>query len=142
MHAVNIGPYVRERTAHQVPVFVAVAVLSIPITMVCAKSLGVLGSGIAMVSLYSIQAVLLNWVSQRLYAFRLEYRRIALVLGGFVVGYAMTAWLFGSLGPVAGAIVRPLSFLAFTGGTLLAAGFFREMGQQVSIASLVSMGRR
>lgn len=134
-HAVNIGPYVREKTLHQVPVFVTVALLSIPITLGCAKALGVVGAGSAMLSLYLIQGVLLNRMSQRLYSFRLEYGRMALVLTVLAIGYVAAAWLFAGVGVVAAAFVRPLFFLGFTGAILSAVGFFRETGLRLPIAS-------
>ena len=80
MYPLNIGPYVLEQPAKQVPVFVASGILITIVGIVMVRWWGAVGGALALLLVYVVQAVLLARVSQRLYRVDFEWARLGRVV--------------------------------------------------------------
>ncbi|CAN5586823.1 hypothetical protein BH11MYX1_BH11MYX1_40310 [soil metagenome] len=81
-YPLTIGPYVLERTRQVIPVYVGALVLIIVIGLPATLYGGIAGAAIALSAVYALQALALAWVSQRMYALPIEWRRLAVVVAG------------------------------------------------------------
>jgi O-antigen/teichoic acid export membrane protein len=81
-YPLTIGPYVLERTRDVIPVYAGALVLIIVLGWPATGAGGIMGAAVALTAVYVIQGVALAWVSQRMYALPIEWRRLAVVVAG------------------------------------------------------------
>jgi O-antigen/teichoic acid export membrane protein len=124
MHAVNIGPYVRERTGAQVPVLVATAAVAIALCAVLTGRYGVRGAALGLAGSYLFQAVLLHIVSQRLYPIVVQSRRLTAVLTAVTVAFALASQVPGDMTWPLMVLLRGAGFLFVAVAVLWVTGFF------------------
>lgn len=98
MYPINIGPYVKESTRRVLPVFALATGGSLVFGCMFTLWWGVRGAAIALLSVYAVQNMLLSKVSNALYPFELEWRRIVKTTIALSGGYTVAAILLPSLG--------------------------------------------
>lgn len=81
-YPLTIGPYVLERTRQVIPVYVGALGLIVVLGWPATRYGGIVGAAIALSAVYVIQGMALAWVSQRMYALPIEWRRLAVVVAG------------------------------------------------------------
>jgi O-antigen/teichoic acid export membrane protein len=96
MYAVTIGPYVRERTAGVVPVYLTSMILASLFCPLFIRVGGVTGAALALLSVYLLQSLALAYVSNRLYPISFEWNRLARVLAILAVAYFGTRFIVGA----------------------------------------------
>src|SRR6266567_2342267 len=123
MYPLNIGPYVLEQPAKQVPAFVASGVLITVAGIAMVRRWGALGAALALLLVYVVQAVLLAKLSQRLYRVHFEWVRLGRVACAIGTAFLLVRVLgiFASR-PLADWLLAPL-FLAAVILALLAFRF-------------------
>ncbi len=85
IYPLTIGPYVLERTRQVIPVYVGALVLIIAIGWPATIYAGIAGTAIALAAVYLVQGIALAWVSQRMYAVPIEWRRLAIVVAALAL---------------------------------------------------------
>jgi O-antigen/teichoic acid export membrane protein len=91
IYPLTIGPYVLERTRQVIPVYVAALVLVIALGLPATIYGGITGAAVALAVVYVLQGLALAWVSQRMYALPIEWRRLAIVVAGIAAVLALVA---------------------------------------------------
>lgn len=100
-HAVTIGPYLRSRLNAVMPVYLGSVVASVAAGVPLTRFFGLTGEAFAMVMVYVLQALLLAWVSHRMYPISVERARIAKVAGALAPAYLVARWLTQQPAPLA-----------------------------------------
>lgn len=96
MYAVTIGPYVRERTGTIIPVFMGSMLLSVGLGWALTSSSGIVGAALALLVVYTLQALMLGYVSNELYPVPIEWSRLIRGLAVLVAAYMATRHVVGA----------------------------------------------
>lgn len=101
LQAVNMGPYLREKTANQVPAYAAAGLIALPLAMWLGNRYGAIGAASAQLLVYCSLACALYWGSQRLFPVSVRWWRVGARVALIAAAALASEYVTKGLGSVA-----------------------------------------